>query len=335
MNLKPKVKTLWDHVTHSATVKANRLRIDDSRVKATKSKIPFKNDDCYVQLVVNDVFLADTRVWTKKFIPFAYVIINFDYDKSTHTQTTIVYTSRFPKGVGQRPDVSWGNVIVWEPFPFRGKQLKLGIVLCKLKIKDYAEDILHLLESTASTLNVGLTVGSYLKVASVVKQGLEKVLDFPDTGPVLGHDQSFTPSDPIPGYFLIARKAQKTKQDLNEQDLWINSHSQLKVMDPNKKKLTDLQGFDYILYSVNIIDRRADLRKLPFYTTYEAALKAARGGKESPGSKEEWNKHVRPLLDQLSDEINDSPDLIEKQAKEVYDTYKDKVISRYNQANKS
>jgi hypothetical protein len=130
-------------------------------------KICLSHDGCYVEVVINDVFLADTRTWFKDYNPMVFAILDYDYGTSRHTDTSIVCTSKLPNGLGKSAGVTFSNKTVWDPHPFRGNTLDFGIVLCKISIRNYAEEVLNLVESTASTLQAGLAVGNYIQVARV------------------------------------------------------------------------------------------------------------------------------------------------------------------------
>jgi hypothetical protein len=91
----------------------------------------------------------------------------------------------------------------------------------------------------------------------------------------------------------------------------------------HKKFSQVYKGISYILYSINLKEKRNDTSSLSFHDHFKKSMSEASG-------KEEW-KYVEPSLRLLLQAITISPDLTDEQKYELTKDYVDKVRKKFTE----
>jgi hypothetical protein len=206
--------------------------------------------------------------------------------------------------------------------PFRGDPFTLSIVLARLKQEDYLRKILKLIESTSHTYMGGFAtmVKEYTKVATVVLDGIEDLLDSKDIEPLIGHRNTVMQNaqdEFYPGYFVLINMEEKKA----DPDKFFVIDNQLRYGD----SLADSQPYrehDYVLYSIMSTDARNDIDLLPFKKEWIRLMQFATG--MTTFNEENWLQ-VKGKLFALQGTLRLSPDLTRKQVRDLIATYKQEI----------
>jgi hypothetical protein len=152
------------------------------------------------------------------------------------------------------------------PIPYRGGDIKLELGLFSIKSSDLAGPFLKILQNMASVAGVN----SVNVAIPFVKPILDGINDLAEAGhAVLEIGQIDTLNKPTTGYFIIIQ-AQEGTINISK----IRLEQDAKLYDSN-----GLVKFPYLVYSVEVSDRRADWFSLPeLVSAYEKIVQATRYG---------------------------------------------------------
>jgi len=190
-----------------------------------------------------------------------------------------------------------------------------------LTIRNYAGDLLQVIESTAKALDFSPILSPYTKVADIVLDGFQTLLGQGGTKPLIGLRQPFNPNAGIP--FVTSFFALIDESDVDPQMVWVIGN-QLKY-GKNKEEAIPYRKSDFVLYSVvkPLNNMRDDLDTLPFAPLWDQVLsEAAKRTKEAYES-------AKVNLSSLYQVISLSPDLTAPQRIILKKSYQEQMILEY------
>ncbi len=308
------IQKLIDSAKSSPTQLPTRISIPIENVSPKeKVGVSFESEKYYFQVRINELFLKDKRTWYKEFAPMVFVVSQYTYDGKEETVPFVVGPQIMEKfGKSLPNDMIFLNTRVAGLHPYRGGQITLSIILYEYKVGDYSEKILRTLENTANIFSFATAFNTYIKIASVLFEGVESLLGLQDVNPLIGLriQMDEDSADLKSGYFALINKPEGS---INENQLWVKNNQLLYGNSLVEAK--PYRDADYTLYSILHDEDRGDLTALSFYPLWQHVKKEA----AIPG--EDAEKSTIANMVSLNQAILISPDLTEKHALDLIGKY--------------
>lgn len=271
-NLFNRVESLWDNLKEGRAKTRAHFVIDRAHVANGDQLGPrFKQEQHYFQVILNQMFLAHTRLWYKEYDPVAFVNTSYIYDKNQLDSLPVIVGPTMLKGV-QQEEVPAGMIFRNTPVtglhPYQGGPLALMIILNRLERKNNAEKLLQVVESIAGAASPSTSLSLYLTLARTVVSGFETLLGLQQTMPVMGYRITINPDVGQvlePAYYALI---DADAQQVDRNKFWV-CDSQLCYGDD----ITSAQPYhdhDFILFLLAQAPARSDERTLPFYPLWES-----------------------------------------------------------------
>lgn len=278
----------------------------------------------YFAVVINEMFLTKARQWWSEYDPMALVVSEFTYNGERKTVPFIVGPSMIQASMQNVPNgMTITDTLVAGIHPYSGGKFALTVILAQVKRHSYAKRILGLIENVAHAFPVGPALEPHLKVASAVMDGVEALFGMDDTKPITGHRWEY--NDGIspwlqPGFFALI--------DADEKDVGADRLSVVggRLRDGNGRDALGFRRADFLLYSLQVIERRNDFGELAFYDLFKKALIAAASNEE--GS---WERAKAGLVT-LYQEMLMSPDLTWEQVQQLSEEFKTQLLAAHKTA---
>jgi len=321
MSFATQARAVWDRLQRTERVLPSRVKIPDQRIlpRQTSHEL-FSPDSAYFQVRINEMFLSNQREWFRKIDPMVFVLTEFAYDKSEHSVPFVVGPQLLEnKGNPTRTPTGmlFFNTRVAGIHPYRGGRLTLALVLCEIERENYAKRILSIIEKASGALDFSTVLTSYVKLGGVILDGLDALLSEESTKPLIGMRDEIDPDAGDlfgPCHWLLI---DLPKSEFQEDHFWVkDGHLQY---GESEQALTDFHKADYVLFSIVKSTERGDIRALPFYPLYEAALKEA-----ASAETESWQR-AKANLSALYQMLILSPDLTSEQADALNDSFVNKL----------
>jgi hypothetical protein len=278
---------------------------------------PFRPDQHYFQIRVNEMFLATSRQWFARFDPMVLVVSEFIYDKKVQAVPIVVGPAMLEK-YGQKLPAGMilSDTRVAGPHPYKGGRLNLAVVLSQVETVNHARSLLHVLESAAG-LSFATGLGAYLPVAGVVLDGLEALLGLDTVKPLMGFRKEFDPDAGdtfTPSWFALI---DLPEGQIDPEQLWVRGGRLLVGAGPDDAR--PFREADFVLYSIRQHPDTSELEILPFYGLWERVAEAAMKSGKNEGDPN-WES-ARSDMRSLYQTMMLSPDLTTRHAEELADTY--------------
>ncbi len=286
---------------------------------------PFARDDHYFQVRVNELYLRTSRQWFKTIDPLVFVVSEFIYGNEMLTVPFVVGPALIEKeGKALEGGILLRDTRVAGLHPYRGGRLCLTVVLCETVRKDHARALLKVVESVAGALDYATMLAPYLKIGSVVLDGLEALLGSGDTVPLvaLRKELDLDANDAVaPGYFALI-----DAQTVDPSTLWVRKGQLLRG--GSLASAAPLTDADFVLYSLMRPekDERSDLDLLPFFEQRQ------RVKSESSRASDEAYKSAKANMLSLYESLLLSPDLTRKQAIALAEEYAEEMKADHARA---
>jgi hypothetical protein len=287
----------------------------------------FKKDQHYFQVIINEMFLVNSREWFRQIDPVVYIVSEFIYNGKEQVVPFIVGPG-LVKRLGVPDELNSGillrNTNVSGLRPYRGGGLTLTIVLCQSN-NDLLRPLLDVIESISGALDFSPVLGPYLKIANVLMDGFQMLYNSNGVTPIVGLRDSFGPTVNIPfqpGYYALI-----DAPDIDPMRLWVVDRQLMTGESLAASK--PFRSADYVLYSISnpVENTRDDIDTLPFGGLWERVKKEAATPVDDPDYK-----NAKVLMVNLFQDIVISPDLTETQADSLADKYKERMQAIHNRA---
>ena len=318
MSVLKRTRTFLAWVQGSATqVPTTAVIAPDHVLDEHAAAEPFRPDEHYFQVRVNEMFLATARQWFARFDPMVLVVSEFIYDKRVQAVPFVVGPTMLQKYGQQLPSgMILADTRVAGPHPYKGGRLNLALVLSQVQTVNYARELLKVVESAAG-LSFATGLGAYLPVAGVLLDGLDALLGLQAVTPLMGFRREFDPDagDTFTPSWLALIDLPEGQLDPGQ--LWVRGGRLLEGAGPEVAR--PFRRSDFVLYSIRQQDERTELEILPFYPLWERVEDAAMKAGKEPGDKN-WES-ARSDMRSLAQTLQRSPDLTEAQAAALTATY--------------
>lgn len=290
---------------------------------------PFVKDNHYFQVMINELFLSNSRKWFNEIDPIVYVVSEFMYNGKPQKVPYIVGPSML-KQIGVPDEYSGGviykNTSVTGLKPYRGGGLTMTVVLCQSN-NNLLRPLIQVIENAAKALDFSPVLSPYTKIAEVVMNGFETCFNSGGITPLVGIHDSFGPNFNIafmPSYFALINKP-----GISPDRLWV-CQNQLMIGDT----LSSAEPFrqaDYVLYSITspVGNSRDDLDSLPFIEIWQKVKLEAGSPVDDPNYK-----NAKVMMSNLYQMIVTNPDLTDLQSDALADTYAARMKDIHDHAKK-
>lgn len=126
-------------------------RVDTANTLATK----LNTDQDYFEIRIKEMYLSNQREWFSKFDPMVCTIAEFGYGDEDRALPFVVGPSLVKQLGLEVPEgkMLYTNTLVAGPYPYRGGDLTVSVILYGLKVKNYADDLLKFVEGAAGILS--------------------------------------------------------------------------------------------------------------------------------------------------------------------------------------
>jgi hypothetical protein len=278
----------------------------------------FSQNHCYLTLTINELFLANARKGWADYQPMVISATSFIRQNTTVTVPAVVGPSLFEQSQLKLPSgLLLNDIDIAGPFPYKGGNITINLLLYRVRHSDYARNMLRLVEGVSKAIGPAADLSLLGKVGGTLLDGLETVIGLGETEPVMGHRFTISPVGPggLRTFYAALIGDQAPPRDLLSVD-----HGRLRV--GSGSQIAEFTASDYVLYSMFAPGRRTDETTLPFYGLYERArTDAFRGGEEN------W-KAAKATLSELWQQMMLSADLTSDQAEELFEQWKQEIIAQ-------
>ena len=171
----------------------------------------FREGQHYFQVLVNEMYLTDSRRWFTQIDPVIYAVAEFTYAGKPEIAPFLVGPNLLKeKGVPDqygKQGMILRNTRVSGLHPYRGGGLTLTIVLCEAPVGNAIRSLLRVVESTAGALDFSPVLAPYTKVASILMDGFDALLGSTGSHPPGGLSGFVRPQlqHPFPALVFRAR----------------------------------------------------------------------------------------------------------------------------------
>ncbi len=277
-------------------------------------------DRDYFWLTINELFLSDARFGVSTYDPLVLVTTSFLYGGKQISVPSIVGPSLLQKAGQRLPQgIVLQDTTVAGPYPFRGGTVTISLVFYRVRSRDYAKEMLRIVENVCGAIGPAADMGVLSKVGEPLLDGLNGLVGMGDTEPIAGHRIELGPLKPA-GFKTCYSALIEADPNRSCEKLMVDA-GRLKISSgPSSEKYT---SGSYVLYSVTKSQARDDERTLPFYPIYERALKTA-----ATGGDEAW-KAAKASLSELWQQMVASPDLTMAQANDLLKVWKQDLLDAH------
>lgn len=282
----------------------------------------FEPQQHYFTVRVNEMFLSEKRNWMREIEPMVFCLTSYIYGEQEIDNPFIVGRNLLESKMQNVPEgMVFNDTRVAGIHPFSGGRLVVSIALCQSVTRDYLADSLGFIEKISGVFSENITtlMGNYLKIANVVIEGIDKLLDSKAVKPLFGFRQEFDrdANDHFsPGYFVMIDKS-NANWDAN--NFFIKQNRLYYGNNVNTAKA--FREDEYVLFSVTKSEERSDINLLPVYQSYKKILEELKVKEVSQDHKDK----IKDMLRVLNIEMQSSPDLTAPQAQKLIEKYIDDV----------
>jgi hypothetical protein len=312
---------IWERVKQSPAELPTRIMIPRKNVVNEKLSA-IQPGVHYFQVIINEMYLTKRREWFSVYDPMVFIVSEFNYDKKRETVPYLVGPMMIEKNGQKAPaGMIFSDTRVAGLHPYRGGGLALSLILCRVKRDNYARKLMQVLENTAKVLDFSSMLSTYVKVAGIVMDGVDLMLDSGDLQPHIGLRKEFDVNELESQYFALI---DIPEGNVNQEEFWVN-HGQLCV-GKSKEDTKPFREADYVLYSITSTEERDDISVLPFYPLWERIQTEALVPDDNS-----WQRAKGDLLS-LYQNLVLSPDLVPDQAAMLNQKYKKEIVQLHDNA---
>lgn len=321
--------SIWTKITRTNSFRPAFVKIKpDHTDVADQLRTAFAPNEQYFLVTINEMYLSYKRKWFSEYDPLVFALSEFLYGGERVSVPYVVGPSLVKDKIGKVPDgMIMKDSIVAGLHPYRGGEISISVVLARLRQVDYLRRILKLIESTAGTYVTGFVtmISQYSKVANVVLEGIDGLLEAEEIEPLVGYRKTFgTGVDPfLPFYFVLVNK---DEVEVNDEKFFVKDNSLL--YGDTFENARPFREEDYVLYSIRSARVRTDTERLPFHKQWLELVGAI-------GALQELDDDDKQIINgklfSLMSALETSPDLTRDQVDQLVEGYikdRDRILAR-------
>jgi hypothetical protein len=277
-------------------------------------------DEHYFEVWVNEMYLAYDREWFKTYNPMVVAVTEFSYAGKDLGLPYVVGPNLISSGVTLPQGMLFTNTRIAGPRPYKGDQVTVALVLCKLQVDDLLRKLVDALGNFAGLLNLTTGLGASLQITNSVMDMIDALTGTDGKAtPVIGVRSQFSPV--VPGYFALIDQS-----GIAPEKLWVKNKRLF--YGETMESAVEFRQADYILFSLcESSTEEIDVSRLPFYNTYQSMLLEA-----NQSAKEEIWANTKANLAALLGMLDTSPDLTGLHASSLGDQWIETVTVLHKRA---
>jgi hypothetical protein len=324
----PSLQDVWDKIRYRKAVVPASCAVDPRRVLTplhwTSAIVPQKH---YFGIIIDELYLSDARQWYREYDPLVLAITEFKRDGKTITLPFVVGPELLTKVAAKAPqEMLYRETRVAGVHPFRGGIVTSTICLCQVRRKDYARQLLKIVESVSGVVSFASDLGTYTKIATSLLVGIDTLFDVGETTPLVGIRQEFDYDlgNPIkPSYFVLIDGPER---EFPSEKLWVRDGSLL--YGTQEENLEPFREASYVLFSIRGVEEITDLESIAQHGIAQSIIKLSASTEPT-----DWKRAKAELLVLLR-ELLTSPDLTRDQALRYHDDIVQQARQAHERASK-
>ncbi|OPY72221.1 MAG: hypothetical protein A4E62_00939 [Syntrophorhabdus sp. PtaU1.Bin002] len=327
MELIDRFKGMWKKIEESPTRTPSWVALPPNHIsnEGEPAGDAFTPHEHYFEVRVNEMYLTYGRKWLSDYDPMVFAVSEFIYDKKVEAVPFVVgpmLMEKYSTNIEKVPQgMIFRNTRVAGLHPYRGGDVTLSVILFRVRRGNYAQRLLQVVESAANVLDFGTALGSYVKIARVIFDGIDALFGLGDTDPILGYRSTLSGAHVHPSHFALIDLPENS---LDVDRLWVKNDRL--YTGTSKDEAAPFRAADFVLYSVAQSPKRTDETTLPFYPQWERVKEEAAVPKP-----ENW-ENAKVNMINLYQALILSPDLTRTQAFDLAKFYKTEIKQIHDQA---
>ncbi len=304
---------LWNNVKSAPTFVPSYIEFPPEQTDAPNQLAQFNERQHYFMMSVSEMFLSYQRLWHQNFYPMVFTVCGFKYGGKEIEIPYLIgpsllkkYEQKVPKGM------LYFNTPVVGMHPWRGGNVSLSVILCRVAGTNNAEKFLNVIEDVSGSLDFASGISQFTKVGRVVLNGIDTLLGFNQTEPLLGLNNNFGQAAGNvfkPGFHALIQA-----ENLDKSKFWVKNNRLCYGNSLESSK--EYRESDFVLFRIGISEKRHDLDSLPFYEEYNEIYDQISHLNEITQKERDL---LRPKMLHLCVSIKQSPDLTWAQANRTWD----------------
>ncbi len=325
--LSERIVNFWNNLKQGEAKKRAYFKINPNHIKnGDQLGQPFSQKEQYFQVIINEMWLANSRFWFAQYDPMSFTATSYIYGKSLESSPYVVGPATLAQFKQDLPQgFIFKNTPVSGLHPYGGGKFTITVILNRVQHSNNAEKILNVLEKFSSSIDLSTSFSAYLKIAGSVMDGVEALLDLKEVVPVMGFQETFNPDIGLafePAYFALI----DDQSGIDPDQFWVKHHSlHFGTTLENSQEYRDR---DFVLFSIKQATKRTDDNILPFYALKETAIDLA--ARVDPGDHY-WSE-AKAQFNTLKRELLKSPDLTKEDYKRLRGEYLEEMKARRTEA---
>ena len=300
------------------------INVGASQVLDTFTPPTLARNESYFAVRLNQLRLASGRKWWVQIAPMAFMVAEFQHGRERLAVPFVVGPSMLERfGQPVPGGMLFDDTVIVGLHPYKGGRIAITAILYEVPRSDEARRLLSFVEKAASVVGAATAMGTYLKVADVVLDGLEGLLGLDGVRPVAGRRFEVDPDladDLGTGWFVLA------DGDLKPENVWVKDH-RLQYKHADGGGFYDVPDVDLLLYSLVSAPRRTDIEQLDFHPTIREAETQAHADASDDG----W-KRAKAIMTTAFTQIIDSADLTMRQGDELRAEWRKRLVTLHEEA---
>jgi hypothetical protein len=189
------IKRFWNIFKSSPMPKQFYAKIGNKRVFFDGKYLPalaserLQNRNFYFDVQIDEMYIKNLREYYIKYAPMVSVASEFIYDDKKVSVPYVVGPSLMEKYDSKRQPPAgmiYSKIRVVGLHPCQGDELRLAVVLFKNETKNYAKEVLGLIEKTSKAFPISSMLTSYLQLSNILVDGIELICEMGKTQPIIG-----------------------------------------------------------------------------------------------------------------------------------------------------
>ncbi|MBN2635454.1 MAG: hypothetical protein JXR61_04230 [Prolixibacteraceae bacterium] len=257
---------LWNNVKSSPTFVPTYIEFPANQTDIPYELVEFDDRRDYFMMSVSELFLSYKRLWHQDFSPMVFTVCSFNYGDKAHEVPYVIgpsllqkYEQRLPKGM------LFLNTPVVGIYPWRGGNVSLSVILCRVAQTNNAEKLLNIVEEVSGSLDLSAGITQFSKMGRVVLKGLDTLLGFEQTSPLLGLNNNFGQESGNtfkPGFHALIHG-----ENLDKSKFWVKKNKL--HYGSSLEDSEEYRDNDFVLFKIGKTDKRLDDETLPYYQEYK------------------------------------------------------------------
>jgi len=187
----------------------------------------------------------------------------------------------------------------------------LSVILCRIAETNNAEKLLNVIEEVSENIEVSSGIAQYTKIGKVILKGVDALMGFQQTSPLLGLNNNFgqAAGNPFkPGFHAIIHNP-----NLDKRKFWVKNNK-LHYGDSLESAL-EYRDDDFVLFKIGVSENRTDEETLNFYQEYKEIYNYLANQTEITDKQRQF---LKTKMLHLAISIKQSPDLTAAQADRIW-----------------